>query len=158
MVVIWIILNIISFVFNKFVIVEYYIFSYNILLYHCYWSFSFLNDIWLHYLCLLKRNLNIYFPAYKFLSIYHTLIYQAYQLYSNRYYKRTTSIYQPKRNSSLEPSVFLNQIYKKSIISFPQTRKITDMGKPVSPPKIPSGISITKNFTEKVTKIITPFT
>ena len=58
---------------------------------------------------------------------------------------------QPKQNSSLKPSVFSNQIYKKSIISFLQTNKKHRNRTTPPPPKIAYCIPIKGNLVEKVT-------
>ena len=52
------------------------------------------------------------------------------------------------KTSNLELSVFLNKIYKKNIIIFPQTKEITEIGQPnFSPQNIPYVILIKKIIT-----------
>ena len=55
------------------------------------------------------------------------------------------------KTSSLEPSIFLNQIYKNTITSFPQTKESTEIGQPIFSPK-----KVLYNFL--IDKIITPYT
>ena len=109
----WIICNRISFIFNRLVVVKYVIFSYNLLLYHCFQSFPFLNwsqfitgfNIFIHWIETLTAIFQ-HTSSYPYITNYYI---RYINFHSAQSYKNRTSICQPKQNT------------KSRTISFPQS-------------------------------------
>ena len=109
-------------------------------------------DNCLQNLFLLKRNIVIYFTAYKFLSIYQNLSYQAYPFLFNLIFQEDYQYLSTKTKSQEYNHQFSSIKYKIRVLSVSLKKKIPIIGQPVSPPQnIPYSISIKKNHIEKLT-------
>ena len=104
---------------------------------------------------LLKKKLVSYFPPYKFLSIYHHLLYQAHQVFFSSILQEDNQYIWSNAKLNSITITFPQPSIQEEYYHFSPNKKITDIGQPVLPPKKkPSGISINKKQMEKVTTII----